>query len=396
MIQISPLALATREEFYSRLLYPSEAIRLPLACVKRLIGYQIMPPSIASTNKEQPVILCDSVFKVFGDNANKMLEGVQGNVDAKVFQDAGCIVGVNNASFEVSKGEMLVVMGLSGSGKSTLLRCISKLTNATAGNIYIDGQDLLSMNNKQLIELRRNKMGMVFQSFALLPHKTVLENIAFPLQVKGGKTKDSIQKAMDMVELVGLGGRENYFPRELSGGQQQRVGIARSLAIEPDIWFLDEPFSALDPLIRKEMQDEFLRLQGVLNKTILFVTHDFDEALRLADRIAIMKDGVIEQLDTPANIVLNPATDYVHKFTAEVPREKVLKIESVMEPNKSSDDIGDLRVSKDAIIETVAEAVLNESKAVSVVDANDRVVGVLHPSKVINVLFGGRANNSNQ
>ncbi len=394
MIQISPLALATREEFYSRLLYPSEAIRLPLACVKRLIGYQIMPPSIASTNKEQPVILCDSVFKVFGDNANKMLEGVQGNVDAKVFQDAGCIVGVNNASFEVSKGEMLVVMGLSGSGKSTLLRCISKLTDATAGNIYIDGQDLLAMNNKQLIELRRNKMGMVFQSFALLPHKTVLENIAFPLQVKGGKTQDSIKKAMEMVELVGLGGRENYFPRELSGGQQQRVGIARSLAIEPDIWFLDEPFSALDPLIRKEMQDEFLRLQGVLNKTILFVTHDFDEALRLADRIAIMKDGVIEQLDTPANIVLHPATEYVHKFTEEVPREKVLKIESVMEPINSSEPIGDLQVSKDAIIETVAEAVLNQSKAVSVVDANDRVVGILHPSKVISVLFGGQSQAS--
>ena len=394
MIQISPLALATREEFYSRLLYPSEAIRLPLACVKRLIGYQIMPPSIASTNKEQPVILCDSVFKVFGDNANKMLEGVQGNVDAKVFQDAGCIVGVNNASFEVSKGEMLVVMGLSGSGKSTLLRCISKLTDATAGNIYIDGQDLLAMNNKQLIELRRNKMGMVFQNFALLPHKTVLENIAFPLQVKGGKTQDSIKKAMEMVELVGLGGRENYFPRELSGGQQQRVGIARSLAIEPDIWFLDEPFSALDPLIRKEMQDEFLRLQGVLNKTILFVTHDFDEALRLADRIAIMKDGVIEQLDTPANIVLHPATEYVHKFTEEVPREKVLKIESVMEPINSSEHIGDLQVSKDAIIETVAEAVLNESKAVSVVDADDRVVGILYPSKVISVLFGGQSQAS--
>ena len=355
-----------------------------------------MPSNIASTSKGQPVILCDSVFKIFGDNAEKMLTGVQGNVDAKAFQDAGCIVGVNNASFEVSKGEMLVVMGLSGSGKSTLLRCISKLTDATAGNIYIDGQDLLAMNNKQLIELRRNKMGMVFQSFALLPHKTVLENIAFPLQVKGTKTQDSIKKAMDMVELVGLGGRENYFPRELSGGQQQRVGIARSLAIEPDIWFLDEPFSALDPLIRKEMQDEFLRLQGVLNKTILFVTHDFDEALRLADRIAIMKDGVIEQLDTPANIVLNPATEYVHKFTEEVPREKVLKIESVMEPIDSSETIGDLQVSKDAVIETVAEAVLSESKAVSVVDADNRVVGILHPSKVISVLFGGRADHPHQ
>ena len=283
---------------------------------------------------------------------------------------------------------MLVIMGLSGSGKSTLLRCISRLTDTTAGQIFIEGEDLLALSGKELIELRRNKMGMVFQSFALLPHKTVLENIAFPLQVKGNSTKDSMIRAMEMVELVGLDGRENYFPRELSGGQQQRVGIARSLAVEPDIWFLDEPFSALDPLIRKEMQDEFLRLQGVLNKTILFVTHDFDEALRLADRIAIMKDGIIEQLDTPANIVLNPATEYVRKFTEEVPREKVLKIEAVMDPLDSSDELGDLRVSKDAIIETVAEAVLNEQKPIAVVDENDKIVGVIHNSKVIHVLFG--------
>ncbi len=247
------------------------------------------------------VIKCDSVYKIFGVNAKKMLQEANGNVDAKTFQEKGCIVGVNNASFEVSKGEMLVVMGLSGSGKSTLLRCISRLTDATGGKIFIEGQDLLSLKNKELIELRRNK--------------TVLENIAFPLQIKGIKTQDSINKAMDMVKLVGLDGRENYFPRELSGGQQQRVGIARSLAVEPDIWFLDEPFSALDPLIRKEMQDEFLRLQEKLKKTIMFITHDFDEALKLADRIAIMKDGIIEQLDTPAKIVLNPATEYVKKFT---------------------------------------------------------------------------------
>ncbi len=325
-----------------------------------------------------------------------MLQNANGNVDAKTFQEAGCIVGVNNASFEVSKGELLVVMGLSGSGKSTLLRCISRLTDATAGKIFIEGQDLIAMSNKKLIELRRNKMGMVFQSFALLPHKTVLENIAFPLQVKGSSTEDSIKRAKDMVDLVGLDGRENYFPRELSGGQQQRVGIARSLAVEPDIWFLDEPFSALDPLIRKEMQDEFLRLQGVLNKTILFITHDFDEALRLADRIAIMKEGVIEQLDTPANIVLNPATEYVRKFTEEVPREKVLKIESVMDPVDSSEELSDLKVSKDAIIETVAEAVLSERKPVAVVDANNKVVGAVHSSKVIHVLFGSRTEKENK
>ena len=336
----------------------------------------------------KPVIKCASVYKIFGENSNKMLQQSNGHVDAQVFQDAGCVVGVNNASFDVYEGEMLVVMGLSGSGKSTLLRCISRLTDTTAGDIFIDGQDLVAMNSKQLIELRRNKMGMVFQNFALLPHKTVLENIAFPLQVKGFGTDESVKRAFEMVELVGLNGRENYFPRQLSGGQQQRVGIARSLAVEPDIWFLDEPFSALDPLIRKEMQDEFLRLQGVLNKTILFVTHDFNEALRLADRIAIMKDGVIEQLDTPANIVLHPATEYVRKFTEDVPREKVLKIEAVMDPIDDNTELGSLQVFKDAIIETVAESVLTEHKHVAVVDDAGVVVGAVHASKVISMLFG--------
>ena len=349
-----------------------------------------MISQVEAEQKKQPVIQCDSVYKIFGENAKKMLQSSNVEVDAKTFQDAGCVVGVNNASFEVYEGELLVVMGLSGSGKSTLLRCISRLTDATAGNIYIDGEDLVSMSNKKLIELRRNKMGMVFQSFALLPHKTVLENIAFPLQIRGNSTEESIKRAMEMVKLVVLEGRENYFPRELSGGQQQRVGIARSLAVEPDIWFLDEPFSALDPLIRKEMQDEFLRLQSVLNKTILFVTHDFLEALRLADRIAIMKDGIIEQLDTPANIVLNPATEYVRKFTEDVPREKVLKIESVMDTLASNEALSDLKVSKDAIIETVAEEVLGQEIPVAVIDSNNKVVGVLHRSHVIKVLFGSR------
>ncbi|MBT3558595.1 MAG: betaine/proline/choline family ABC transporter ATP-binding protein [Rhodospirillales bacterium] len=341
--------------------------------------------------QRQAVIKCESVYKIFGNNAQSLLQNAQGKIDAKDALAAGCIVGVNNVSFEVSEGELLVIMGLSGSGKSTLLRCISRLTDATGGKIFVDGQDLLTMNSKQLMEVRRDKMGMVFQNFGLLPHKTVLENIAFPLQVKGINTKDSIERAMNMAELVGLSGRENYFPRELSGGQQQRVGIARSLAVEPDIWFLDEPFSALDPLIRKEMQDEFLRLQSVLNKTILFVTHDFDEALRLADRIAIMKEGVIEQLDTPANIVLDPATEYVRKFTQEVPREKVLKIEDVMDPYDSTEEMSDIKVSKNAIIEVVAEQILSQDKAVGVVDDNDNIVGSLHSSHVINVLFGNRS-----
>jgi glycine betaine/proline transport system ATP-binding protein len=347
---------------------------------------------MAKTDRDastQPVIRCERVYKIFGDTTQELLRKSGGVIDRKAFQDAGCILGVSDASFDVQKGELLVVMGLSGSGKSTLLRCISRLTEPTAGKIYIDGEDLTAMSGRQLVDLRRNKMGMVFQSFALLPHKTVLENIAFPLQIKGQSTAASIKRAMEMVDLVSLTGRENYYPRQLSGGQQQRVGIARSLAVEPDIWLLDEPFSALDPLIRKEMQDEFLRLQGLLHKTILFITHDFDEALRLADRIAIMKDGVIEQLDTPANIVLRPATDYVAKFTRDVPREKVLSCESLMEPLGDT-RLSEMKVHKDAIIETVAEAVLNQADPVQVVDDSGQTVGILNGRTIIRILFGSR------
>ncbi len=349
-----------------------------------------------SAGEKQAIIRCESVYKIFGNNAKSMLRESSGVIDPKRFMEAGLIVGVNNVSFGVIQGEILVIMGLSGSGKSTLLRCISRLTDATSGKIFVEGQDILTMNHKQLVELRRNRMGMVFQNFGLLPHKTVLENIAFPLQVKGISTRDSVQRAMEMVHLVGLEGRENYFPRELSGGQQQRVGIARSLAVEPDIWFLDEPFSALDPLIRKEMQDEFLRLQGVLGKTILFVTHDFDEALRLADRIAIMKDGVVEQLDTPSSIVLNPATEYVRKFTEDVPREKVLRVQSVMDPVSATEVCGDLGVPVDAVIESVAENILGQEKPVAVVNADGEVVGTLHASRVLNVLFGGKSEKLEQ
>ncbi|ABM05110.1 ABC transporter ATP-binding protein [Psychromonas ingrahamii 37] len=335
----------------------------------------------------QPVIKCESVYKIFGDNAAKILEQSDGKVETASLLEAGCVIGVNNASFEVHKGEILVIMGLSGSGKSTLLRCISRLFDTTAGDIFIDGEDLLAMNEKELINIRRNKMGMVFQSFALLPHKTVLENIALPLQVKGMSTNDSMDRAMDMVNLVELTGRENYFPRQLSGGQQQRVGIARSLAVEPDIWFLDEPFSALDPLIRREMQDEFLRLQTVLHKTILFVTHDFDEALRLADRIAIMKDGVIEQIDTPGNIVLNPATEYVARFTRGVPRERVLSCQTIMEEYDASVEMSDITVSEHAIIDTVAKPVLTEVHPVAVTAAEGNIVGVLNRNIIMDVLF---------
>ncbi|MEY8842781.1 ATP-binding cassette domain-containing protein, partial [Cribrihabitans sp. XS_ASV171] len=210
---------------------------------------------------------------------------------------------VQAANVQIARGEIFVIMGLSGSGKSTLVRCLSRLIQPTSGELIFDGEEILGKTDKQLIEIRRKRMGMVFQHFALLPHLTVLQNAAFPLEVQGMDRTARETRAREVIELVGLKGRENYYPAQLSGGQQQRVGIARSLAVEPDLWFLDEPFSALDPLIRREMQDEFLRLQGMLKKTIVFITHDFDEAIRLADRIAVMQDGRIVQIATPEELV---------------------------------------------------------------------------------------------
>src|SRR4029453_825538 len=234
------------------------------------------------------------------------------------------------ASIDVHEGEIFIVMGLSGSGKSTMLRCLSRLIEPTYGEVNFDGRDLLNRGGGELIEIRRHKMGMVFQHFALLPHLTVLENVGFPLSVQGVARDQLVKRARAMVDLVGLKGREHHYPRELSGGQQQRVGIARSLAVEPEIWFLDEPFSALDPLIRREMQSELMRLQGVLKKTIVFVTHDFDEAIRLAARVAIMKDGEVIQVGTPEELVIHPATEYVAEFTRDVNRAKVMSARSLM------------------------------------------------------------------
>ena len=338
----------------------------------------------------EPVIRCRSLYKIFGLRAADLRTDGEGVVEPAILQRDGVVAAVNNVTLDVSPGEILIVMGLSGSGKSTLVRCLSRLIEPTSGAVEIEGADLLGMSDKELIGLRRSKMGMVFQNFALLPHRTALENIAFPLQMRGMKRRDYVERARKMIALVGLEGRENNFPRELSGGQQQRVGIARSLAVEPDIWFLDEPFSALDPLIRKEMQDEFLRLQSLLNKTIVFITHDFDEALRLADRIAIMFDGGIEQIGKPEDIVLEPATEYVSKFTSDVPREKVLRVGSVMDPPSDGEQVADRAVNVSDRIENVVEYVLGERLPVPVVDAGDTVVGVMHQAHVLKVLFPAR------
>ena len=210
----------------------------------------------------------------------------------ELIRQSGHIPAVCDVSFDVPEGEIFVIMGLSGSGKSTVVRCLSRLVEPEAGVVLLDGEDLLKKTREELIEIRRHRMGMVFQHFGLLPHQTVLDNVAFPLRVQGLSVSEQRTRAQKMIDLVGLEGRESSYPRQLSGGQQQRVGIARSLAADPEVWLLDEPFSALDPLIRRQMQDEFLRLQKLLNKTIVFITHDFLEALKLADRIAIMNDGL--------------------------------------------------------------------------------------------------------
>ena len=336
----------------------------------------------------KPVISAKNVWKIFGSNPKKYLSQISADYSFDQIKKDGYIAGVKDVSLDVHKGEMLVIMGLSGSGKSTLVRCLSRLHDITGGDIFVDGQNIMSLTEKELIELRRSKMGMVFQSFGLLPHRNVLENVAFPLEMRGQDKYTRRERAMEVVKLVGLEGREEYFPRELSGGQQQRVGIARSLAIEPDIWFLDEPFSALDPLIRREMQDEFLRLQGLLGKTIVFITHDFDEALRLADRIAIMKDGMIEQCSTPDEIVLNPATEYVRKFTEEIEKARVVTVEAVLEPT------GEQTTSTNAIygnkkLKDVAKILASDTREfIPVKDNNDKIVGHINRKMALDIVFG--------
>ena len=332
-----------------------------------------------------PKLSCKDIWKVFGNGALDFLNESKTTPKASELISAGLIGAVRNVSLEISEGEIFIIMGLSGCGKSTLVRCLSRLIEPTKGEVMFNGQDLLKANDKDLINIRRHKMGMVFQHFALLPHLTVLGNIAFPLEVQGVERKVREQRAMEVIELVGLKGRERYYPRELSGGQQQRVGIARSLAVEPEIWFLDEPFSALDQLIRREMQDEFLRLQNVLHKTIVFITHDFEEAIRLADRIAIMQEGEIIQVGTPEELVLRPETEYVSEFTRGIPRAKVLTARAVMETQKDEGFAGSVEVS--IKLQELAARIMDAKKPFAVVDENGNTIGKVRREAVLNVLI---------
>ncbi len=332
-------------------------------------------------------ISCRGVWQVFGADAKRRLAEALELSDgaprgaAEILRERGLIPAVQDATFEVAEGEIFVIMGLSGSGKSTLIRAISCLVDATGGEIALEGEDILKVSDRRMIELRRHKLGMVFQHFGLFPHMTATENVAFPLKMQGSSKPDRLARAHEVINLVGLEGREDAYPRELSGGQKQRVGIARSLAVNPDIWFLDEPFSALDPLIRRQLQDEFLSIQRTLKKSIVFITHDITEALKLADRIAIMKDGEIVQIGTPAEIVLRPVNDYVAEFSKDVATGRHAQVASVMKtgdeiPADMPDDPG---LRTDMTLEAALASCMSLYQAVPVRDAEGTLVGAVYP-----------------
>ena len=332
----------------------------------------------------EKIINCQNVWKLYGNNPEKFINSSE-DKSLENIKKNNFIPAVRDANIDVYKGEILEIMGLSGSGKSTLLRCMSKLIDPTKGKVFFQGKSLTDLSQKELIEIRRHKMGMVFQHFALLPHRSVIQNVAFPLEVQGIDRETREERASKVIKLVGLEGREKYYPRELSGGQQQRVGLARSLAVEPEVWFLDEPFSALDPLIRKEMQNEFLKLQSMLHKTIVFITHDFDEAIRLADRIAIMYEGGIVQVGTAEQLITNPATDYVAEFTKDIPRAKLLTLNSLAD--KSDVNEYSMRLSGSEKIINVSAKILKSESNISITDSNNNIIGSINKDKIIKILF---------
>ncbi len=335
-------------------------------------------------------ISCKNLWQLFGKGAHGFLKNHQHDPSDAQLASAGLIPAVRDVSFDVYAGEILVIMGLSGSGKSTLVRCLTRLITPSAGQVLFDGVDLLQASRRSLTDIRRRKMGMVFQNFGLLPHRTVLDNIAFPLEIQNVAKDTRLAKARELVVTVGLEGREHDFPRELSGGQQQRVGIARSLIGECDVWFLDEPFSALDPLIRREMQDEFVSLQSRLNKTIVFVTHDFDEAVRLGDRIAIMKDGRLAQIGTAEELLMTPADDYVKKFVQHAPRAKLITTQKIMVPANPGDisvTEGQAVIRNTDVLEKIAKRVIESDRALPVVNAAGLLVGQVSREHLAQALF---------
>lgn len=338
-----------------------------------------------------PKVELNNIWKIFGPNPNHVYETLDRKLSRdEVLNQTGHVVAVRDVSLEIAESEIFVVMGLSGSGKSTLIRCLSRLIEPTAGEVIINGADVIGMNERDLRDLRRHTVSMVFQRFGLFPHRRVIDNVAFGLEVQGQGEDERRKTAQDVLELVGLTSWAQHYPHELSGGMQQRVGLARALAVDPEIMLCDEPFSALDPLIRRDMQNELLYLQKTLNKTIVFITHDFLEAIKLGDRIAIMKDGAIVQIGTPQEIVANPANLYVREFTQDVPRAKVLTAEQIMVP---ADQLADAqnyqRISPNSTLESLIPLVLDGDDALAVVDDDGAVVGTVDQRAVLAAMGEG-------
>jgi glycine betaine/proline transport system ATP-binding protein len=326
-----------------------------------------------------------SLWKVFGTRSDAAVSLAQTGADrAAILATTGCTIGVRDVSFDVAQGETFVVMGLSGSGKSTLIRCLSGLHEITSGEVSLGGRSLVGISPDALRDLRRTKMAMVFQHFGLFPHRRVIDNIAYGLEVQGIAKAERRRRAGEVLELVGLSGWDQHFPDQLSGGMQQRVGLARALALDPEILFFDEPFSALDPLIRRDMQDELIRLQRDLRRTIVFITHDFAEAIRLGDRIAVMKDGVFEQIGAPEDVVARPATPYVEAFTRDVPQSKVIRARTIMATPSSI--AGSRSIGPDDTVEKLLPLLLLDHEPLVVRDASGVAIGSVGIDQVRPVL----------
>jgi glycine betaine/proline transport system ATP-binding protein len=326
------------------------------------------------------------LWKVFGPKADNIIGTRDAELPrAELLAKTGCVAAVKEVSFDVAPGEVFVVMGLSGSGKSTLVRCLTRLIEPTHGEVLIDGQDVRSMSDGQLRELRRNHVAMVFQHFGLLPHRPVLDNVAFGLEIRGVGKSERHQKAREMIEMVGLAGNEYSYPDQLSGGMQQRVGLARALAVDPQLMLFDEPFSALDPLIRRDMQNEVIRLHQEVGKTMVFITHDLQEALKLGDRILIMRDGEVVQTGTPDEVVAAPADDYVKDFVSDVPRSHVVTLRWVMRDPKPDEPLDGPAMSPDTIVKQAARDALGSDHPIRVMDG-DRMLGVVHHDDLLRVI----------
>jgi glycine betaine/proline transport system ATP-binding protein len=333
-------------------------------------------------------VSCRDVWKVYGPNADRIVGSPDASLSRQeLLEKTGCVAAVRDVSFEVTEGEVFVVMGLSGSGKSTLVRMINRLHDPTSGQVFIDGEDVVKLDDERLRELRRRKISMVFQHFGLFPHRRIVENVAFGLEVQGIEKDERNAKATDVLDVVGLGGWGNSYPDELSGGMQQRVGLARALATDPEIMLFDEPFSALDPLIRRDMQDQVVKLQRELKKTMIFITHDLMEALKLGNRIAIMKDGAFVQVGTPEEVVAHPADSYVADFIRDVPRAHVLTARSIMEPASSGNGRTYGRdISPDTVVQELLPFVVHSDLPLRVTEG-DVTIGVVDRTAVLSAML---------